>query len=480
MNLVGRAEEIQRIMHQINADESKLIALYGRRRVGKTFLVRSLLSGKTCFEITGLYRGDMTDQLHHFMSTLTKYGYYHGSVSHPKTWMEAFDHLGIYIDSLKKRSKKIIFIDELPWFDTRRSKFLMAFTNFWNSYCTKRNDVVVIVCGSAASWMIRKIMNNKGGLHNRVSEKIRLQPFNLYETMEYLRSKGILWSHYDIVQLYMIVGGIPYYLDGIRKGESLAQFVNRSCFTETGQLYDEYEVLYASLFSDSDAHELIVSTLAKIRKGLTRTDLIEKSGISGGGTLTKVLDELIKSGFVRKNLPYGINKNKALYQLKDQFTLFYFKYMKVNNKRKKDDWTKKSSGPSWTSWAGFAFESVCLAHIEQIKSALQLQAIEVEASSWHEVSKESTSGAQIDLLLDRADRIINVCEIKFSRAAYTITKKYAQELRHKMELFAGHKSNKRKVLFLTMVTTFGISDNEYAKELVQSSVVIEDLFRKDV
>jgi len=474
MKLIGRIPEKKTFEHCLNSTESKLIALYGRRRVGKTFLVRQYFGTKIKFEVAGLYNGEMSDQLTHFASTLVKYGSSEAGLHRPTTWKAAFDMLERFIDSLKGGGKKVIFLDELPWFDTPRSKFMMAFENFWNAYCTKRSDIVCVICGSAASWMIKKILKNKGGLHNRVSEKIRLQQFNLYESELFLKEKGIRWSQYDIALLYLVLGGIPYYLDAIRKGESVVQFVNRACFTKDGILVDEYKELFSSLFDNSERHYQLVEILNDKKSGLTRNEIIEKTKLSTGGTLTTTINELEESGFIEMVLPYQKKKTKALYKLVDNFTIFYLKFMKNSPLNTGKDWGNITKSQSWVSWSGLAFERLCFKHIAQIKRALKLEVVECSFSPWAKVDKEE--GAQIDMLIDRADRVVNVCEIKFAKADYSIDKSYAKKLRNKINRFSAIDANKRKNVFLTMITTFGVTDNEYFKELVQSEVVLEDLF----
>jgi uncharacterized protein len=473
MELIGRESEINTFKHCLNASESKLIAVYGRRRVGKTFLIRNFFDGIIRFEVSGLYQGILEDQLLHFANTLAKAGYYPASVNTPSNWLAAFDLLALYIDSFKDEQKKVIFIDELPWFDTPRSKFLMAFENFWNSYCSKRNDILVVICGSAASWMMKKILQNKGGLHNRVAEKIRLNPFSLYETEKFLQNKGINWSKYDITQLYMSTGGIPYYLDAVRKGESVVQFIDRACFRENGVLTNEYQELFQSLFDNSQHHHAVVNELAKIKKGLSREQIIQKTTLSTGGTLTLVLDELEKSGFIEVSNPYTGAKKETFYQLNDFFILFYFQFMAKKNT---DSWAKKVMSASWKSWSGLAFERICFAHIEQIKYALGLQVIDSKIANWR--IKAENSGAEIDLIIDRSDRVVNVCEIKFTQAEFTIDKVYASNLRNKIAKFSELAINKRKNLFLTLITTFGTENNEYYKELVQSEVTLDAFFVK--
>lgn len=474
MKLIGRIDEKKTFEHCLKSSESKLIAVYGRRRVGKTFLVRQYFGTKIKFEIAGLHEGKLNDQLKHFADTLAKYGWTEAARHKPDSWTEAFDMLERFIDALKRNGKKVIFLDELPWFDTPKSKFLMAFQNFWNSYCTKRTDIVCIICGSAASWMIKKILKNKGGLHNRVAEKIRLTQFNLYEVELFLKEKGIKWSRYDIAQLYLTTGGIPYYLDAIRKGESVVQFINRACFTKDGILTDEYKVLFSSLFDDSGRHYQIIEALNDKKSGLTRRELIEKTGLPSGGTLTTSLNELEESGFIEIFLPYQNKKTKTLYKLADNFTIFYLKFMKKQNFKTDKNWGNIVKSQSWVSWSGLAFERLCFAHIPQIKRALKLEAIESSITAWRKADKDA--GTQIDMLIDRADRVVNICEIKFAKADFTIDKAYAKKLRNKTNLFSNIAANKRKNIFLTMISTFGVTNNEYHKELVQSEVVLEDLF----
>lgn len=472
MRLIGRKEEQKNFKHVLQSTESKLVAVYGRRRIGKTFLIRKYFESKFTFEITGLHNGTVKDQLNHFVQTIASNGYIEARIANPETWMQAFQVLSLYLDSLKSKEKKVLFFDELPWFDTPRSKFLMAFEHFWNSYCTKRSDIVLIICGSSASWMIKKIMQNKGGLHNRVSERMLIQAFTLAETKLFLTEKGIQWSDYDIAQFYMIAGGIPYYLDGVRKGESVAQCVDRLFFQKTGSLYNEFEELYSSLFEKSENHVKIIHALAQSKSGMNREQLIEKTGLPSGGNLSTTIDELLCSGFIAIKTPLGVKRNKVHYRIDDFFTLFYMKFMRNRTGRQQESWANLVKKQSWISWSGLAFERLCFAHIQQIKTALGLRVIETAYYSWE--SKSEDIGSQIDLLIDRADNIINLCEIKFTHAEFSIDKAYAMSLRNKLAAFSS--TQKKKVVFVTMITTFGIKDNEYAKEIVQNQITLTDFF----
>ena len=474
MALIGRKEERNIFNDCLQSNESRLVAVYGRRRVGKTFLIRNHFDKLIKFEIAGLHHGDTKDQLKQVFDVISSYRLPKPALVYPNSWMDAFRLIQDYINTLKGNGKKVIFFDELPWFDTPKSNFLMAFENFWNSYCTKRTDLVVVICGSAASWMIKKIVKNKGGLHNRLAERIRLRPFTLQETELFLNDRFIKMSRYDILQLYMVTGGVPFYLDRIRKGESLVQFINRACFTDNGFLREEYGELLKSLFDNSKNHELVLKTLVKKATGFSRNELAQSTNLSTGGTLTEVIDELLESGFITKYRPFGTNKHNALYKLTDHFTIFHHKFMKENATIGGNVWNIKVNTPSWISWAGLAFELICINHLQQIINALKLQAISCEASPWR--YEGENQGAQIDLIIERADRVIHLCEMKFSKAPFSISKNEALSLRNKINLLSNHPAAKNKAIFPTFITTMGLKTNEYSNELVQNQLTMDDLF----
>ena len=463
MEIVGRKAETQRLTQTLQSQNSELVVVYGRRRIGKTFLIREFFKENIVFEVSGLYDGNMSDQLAVFYKQLNQ------GKKVKQTWMEAFSDLEKHINRLRSKKKKVIFIDEFPWLATKRSKFLMAFDHFWNTYCTKRNDLVVVICGSAASYMIKNIINSKGGLHNRITQKIKLLPFNLSETQEYLLHKKIQYTHYDILQLYMSLGGVPYYLNQLERGKSATQNIDKLCFDKNAPLKDEFDLLFASLFQNSEIHLKMVEALHKKNSGLTRDELIGLTKLKSGGDFTSKLQELIESGFVSEH-PFYQNKNKSTkYRLSDEYTKFYLKFIVSNKRSGAGTWQRLSKNQSFISWAGFAFESICLKHIEQIKKALGIQAIYSTASSWY------NEHAQIDLLIDRDDHVINLCEMKFYNSTFTIDKKYYTELKNKIAAFQ-QETQTSKNLFLTMLTSYGVSSNEYAKELVQNELRLEDLF----
>lgn len=466
--IVGRIAEQAKLREAFESDKSELIALYGRRRVGKTFLIREFFNKNIVFEVAGLFDGNMNDQVENFTKELKKRTN-KSDLDLLSSWFEVFTTFEAYIDSLKDKKKKVIFIDEFPWIATAKSKFLMAFENFWNTYCTKRDDLIVVICGSAASYMVQKIINNKGGLHNRISRKIRLLPFNLRETELFLTKNGINYTRYDIIQIYMVLGGVPHYLEKIQKGLSVPKNIDYLCFSKDGVLNDEFNKLYVSLFDDSERHMKIIKILANTNKGLTRNELIDKSGIPSGGDFSLKLEELMESGFVTEYPYYQNKKQLTLYRLSDEYSKFYLKFIDNNKNGGKGTWQRLCISQSYVSWSGFIFETLCLKHIYQIKKSLRIDVIYSTSSSWF------NENAQVDLLIDRDDNVINLCEMKFCNAPYTIDKKYYLNLKNKLSELQ-KETGTRINIFITMVTTYGINENKYSKELVQNQLFMDDLF----
>jgi AAA+ ATPase superfamily predicted ATPase len=472
--LTGRKAEVKLLKEALAGKRPELIVIYGRRRVGKTFLVRHTYKNEILFEVAGLHNGRLSDQLRNFSRELQSKFKLSNNFTIPKDWLDAFGLLEVYLLSLKSKKKKVIFLDEFPWFVTPKSNFLVAFENFWNGFASRRSDLIIVICGSAASYIVKNIINNKGGLHNRITRRIRLLPFNLCETEQFLKQNKINYSQYDILQLYMAIGGVPFYLESVKKGESVAQNLDRLCFSKDGILTNEFNLVFSSLFENHYRHISIVKTLASVRKGMTRNHLIKKSKISSGGTFTNTIQELIESGFVTRYLPLEKKSKDTLYRLTDEYSLFYIKFIKDSRTLGAGTWIKLFGSKSFLSWSGFSFETVCLKHIEQIKSALGISAIHSDNSSW--IGGNNDNRAQIDMLIDRADNVINLFEIKFSQGEFIINKKYASELRNKLITF-NTSSRTKKNIFLTMLTTYGVRENEYSLELLQNNLKMDCLFQ---
>jgi uncharacterized protein len=469
--MVGRKQELATFKKLMDSKKSEFVALFGRRRVGKTYLIRSFFKESFTFQVIGLANASLSQQLLNFQISLSKYTQNSQAASN---WQEAFQLLINYLDSQKQIGKKVVFIDELPWFDTPNSNFVQALEHFWNSWASARNDVLLIVCGSSASWMINKLINNTGGLHNRVTKRMKIQPFTLQECEALLKYNGIRLDRYQIVQLYMVLGGIPFYWDALEAGKSAAQNIEEICFTENGLLRNEFNLVFKSLFKNADKHLLVVHELSKKTKGLTRDELLKGTGLSNAGSTTRILQELDESGFIRKYLPFGKKSREALYQLCDFYTLFYLNFIQNTSIVDKNIWLNSLDSPKQRAWSGYAFEQVGLSHIDQIKTALGITGVETHTSAWR--SSQNTNGAQIDLVIDRRDQVINLCEMKFSINPFVIDKTYDAVLRNKVGLFKA-ETKTRKSVFLTFLTTFGLAPNNYSG-LVQNTLTMDDLFDK--
>lgn len=473
--LVGRHGEKELLRAVLESDSPELVAVYGRRRVGKTFLIRNYCRDFLVFECSGVHEAGLKVQLQNFTLALQLAMKTKLPLVVPDSWLVAFHYFDQYLADLPADRPAVIFFDEFPWLHTQKSGFLQAFEHWWNSSASRHSHFKVIICGSAASWMIDKILNNKGGLHNRVTQRIRLLPFSLRETEEYLQSRLVNLDQFHLLQLYMAMGGIPYYLHHVKKGESSTQVIDRLCFTKDGILKQEFKNLYESLFSNAQHHETVVRELARIGKGLNRNEIIIACGFSSGGTTTRILTELEESGFISGYIPFEKNENDRIYKLTDEYSLFYLKFIEGARATGEGAWLRQVNNSSYMSWCGFAFESVCQKHISQIKKALGIEGVLTQVSAWRHIGKRGKPGTQIDLLLDRADRCINLCEIKMTGKEFTIDKKYAEELDNKLNVFLSQTGSK-KTIFLTLVTTYGVSKNDYYTGRVQAEVKVNQLF----
>jgi len=468
--LIGRDREQKRLMKHITSRKSEFIALFGRRRIGKTFLIKSLFESRFTFYASGKQGEDIMSQINNFNSEIKHYG---GHTLIPASnWHEAFENLNSLVANSSQKGKKVIFLDEISWMASSNKGFISALDHFWNRWMSSRDDVLLIICGSATSWIIDNIVNNTGGLHNRLTDHIQLQPFTLKECEEFFKDKNIPLPRFQILEAYMAFGGVPYYLNFFEPERSLAQNIDRIYFDPDAPLKYEYQNLYKALFDNPEGYIKVIEALANKRKGLRREDISSVSKIKSGGTLTKILNDLVSCGFVQEYLAYGKQKRERTFQMIDPFTLFHTAF---TNKRKmltKNYWLHYSTTPAFSSWSGYAFELACLLHIPQIKEGLGISGMLTEATSWH--SKTSSPGAQIDLVLERSDKIIHLCEMKFSSSEYSINKSYSDNLRNKRTAFQ-EETKTRKSTQTTLITTYGLSKNIYSAEVIYQ-LNMKDLF----
>jgi hypothetical protein len=472
--MIGRKKEIERIERLLLSPRSEFLAVTGRRRVGKTYLVDSMLKAHYCFSMTGIQNGSMSAQLVNFGVKLSEY---EGTAQPkiPADWQSAFLLLKTHLRTLDKRKKHVIFIDELPWVETPKSGFLQMLAHFWNDYLSKEPHFILVICGSATSWVIKKVVNDPGGLHNRITENIHLYPFTLAETQAFLIEKGLQFSIQDLARVYMTLGGIPFYLENLRKGESYPASIERICFSPTGILHNEYNNLFQALFNNAEMHQSIAAALAGHPYGLEHADILKAIGLTqANGSYQRAMEELIVSDFVVENTPFGKQKRGSTYRLADEFCIFYHAFIKPNKKYSPGMWQQLAEGQSFKVWTGYAFETLCHKHIDAIKRALGIAAVYTEISSLRIPVANGAPGFQVDLLIDRKDNCINLCEIKFHSTAYAISKEdYHQvlALRQRFIEFSGTK----KQVFITLITNHGIAPNAYSQEIVDAEVRLAQL-----
>ncbi len=476
--IIGRDSELKTLREYINSDKSEFVAVYGRRRVGKTFLIRMAAEDSFAFYVTGVHQASKMEQLTNFAIAMQKYSGAE-SLSIQKSWLLAFYELSRYLESLPE-GKKVVFIDELPWMDTAKSGFVPALENFWNSWAALRNDIKLIVCGSATSWIINNLIRSRGGLHNRLTHKMVLEPFRLKECEMYFREFGFAYSRKQIAECYMAMGGIPYYMSMMDKSKSVAQNIDNLFFSNNAPLKGEFKDLYKALFKNALPHIAVVTALATKGKGLTRQEILGATKLTDNGAFSEVLEELEQCGFIRLYDPFDNIKSEAdkrqkrdtLYQLVDFYTLFYFRFISNNLYNDEAFWTNSLNTPIYNTWCGLSFEMLCLSHIKEIKTALGISGVQTIACAWR--STTTSDGAQIDLLIDRKDDAINLCEMKYSKGEFEINKDYSEKLDNKVNRFIEESSTKKSVM-LTLITTFGVKTNMYSGH-VQSQIVLDNLF----
>jgi predicted AAA+ superfamily ATPase len=470
--MIGRIEEIAVLNDLLSNDKAEMLAVYGRRRVGKTYLINQAYKSRISFGFTGTQNASVSNQLFKFSEKLKESFDNLGTMPLPKTWFEAFGQLKKALSFTEQ--KQVVFFDELPWIASSKSNFLEELGYWWNDWASHQN-IVVVVCGSAASWMLNKIINNKGGLHNRVTHKINLKPFTLAESKIFLESLNVFWDDYQIIQFYMSVGGVPTYLQEAKQGESAMQAIERMFFTKDGLLRNEFANLYEALFEKHQNHILIIKTLADKWAGMSRQEIILKSKFNDGGGLTKVLDELEASSFIMKVPTFGTKQKKFTYRLIDEYSLFYLKFIDGKTLTGKYSWQQQAMEEKYKIWAGYAFENICIKHQESIKMALGINGIYTEISSYSHKANDEMEGFQIDMLIDRADRAINLCEVKFYNDDFLMTEAYTQQLRQRRERFRVLTKTK-KMLFNTIITTYGLKHSKGSLAQIDQVITMDKLF----
>ena len=475
--IIGRAKEKEKLDKILQSQQAEFLALYGRRRVGKTFLIRQHFKDQLVFDLSGAKQGGKTQQLANFFEEYLERTNGQKIKKAPTSWQQAFSYLAKYLSSFPKNGeKRVVFLDEMPWMDTPKSGFIGALDFFWNQHVSKMDNVLLVACGSATSWIRKKLINARGGLYNRVTHRIKLMPFSLHETELFAQSIGVDLPQYQLLELYMVMGGIPFYLKEIEKGKSVTQLIDEVCFSPQGLLKEEYHQLYHSLFKNAEYHIHIIESLAARPQGMTRADISTSTKINEAA-LSNTLTELVECDFISLVQPFLNKKKDAIYKLTDFYSLFYLKFIQPNKGAGSKIWEQLSKQATYTAWSGYAFENICMMHIDQIKFALGISGVYTKHSSWKFKGNDALPGAQIDMVIERADQIIHLCEAKFTKDNYLLTNDYTARLRLRKSIFK-QATKTKKAVFTTLLTTYPALQNKYYLGEIASEITMAKLFER--
>jgi hypothetical protein len=430
------------------------------------------------FELVGTYDGDLPTQLRAFATRARRRQPRPGPAG-------ATDRLapgvhpahGVPAPRLKRRkTKQVIFFDEVPWLASRRSGFLSAFRSLLEQLgvataAADRRAVRIggVVDAAQAGARSRRAAQPRDPAPAR--RAVRPRRGGRAVARPRRRSRRVP----DRRAVHGDGRHPPTTWPRCAPGESAAQNIDRLCFARDGFLRTEFGSLYASLFERAERHEAVVRVLARHRRGRSRTDLLTAAGLGSGGAATKVLDELEESGFITQLPRLGRARRDATYWLADEYSLFYLTWIEPQRATADSVWLRKQGTPAWRAWSGLAFEAMCLKHVPAIKRALGIAGVETVTASWEHRGGDGGDGAQIDLVIDRADRSTNLCEMKFSEAEFVVDKACARDLAHKRDTFRA-VTGTRKALFVTLVTAHGVRANEHSRGLVAQDVTLADLF----
>jgi uncharacterized protein len=478
IEIIGRAKEKTLLDKIMQSNQAEFLALYGRRRVGKTFLIRQHLKQHLIFDFSGSKEASKKQQLNNFFAEYLARTKGLQQTQVPTSWHVAFSYLADYLAGLSaSATKQVVFLDEMPWLDTPKSDFISALEFFWNQHVSKMEHVLLIACGSASSWIRKDLIIARGGLYNRVTQRIHLKPFNIYETNQFLQNRGVYLPTCQVLELYMVMGGIPFYLKEIQPDKTATQSINEICFSPQGLLsneVEEYKQLYHAIFRNAKHHIEIIKVLASNLQGITRTEIAVATEIAES-TLSKTLEDLVDCNFVTHFQPFINKKKTAIFKLTDLYSLFYLKFIQHNKGAGNKIWEQLGQQNTYKSWSGYAFENICMMHTDQIKAALGIRGVFTKHSAWKFKGNDTLPGAQVDMVIDRADQIIHLCEAKFTKENFAINLAYAQHLRMRKSIFKQATETKKGV-FTTLLTTYPAMKNKYYMEEVDSEITMEQLF----
>lgn len=474
--IIGRKAEQRDLDEWCHSAKPELICVYGRRRVGKTYLVQNAFEGQFAFFATGSDDRRNAVQLKAFHAALRRAGCAERTV--PQDWFEAFNRLRLALEQpdvvRASCGRRVVFLDEFPWLAAKRSDFLAAFSDFWNGWASCQSDLVVIICGSATSWIVKNILENTASMYNRVTRQLYVAPFDLHDVEEMTQSLRLGWSRDAVLQCYLVFGGLPYYLDMLDRRKSLSQNIDALCLGTNAPLRREVPLLMEASLGNAPLHRAILRELAQSKVGIRRMDLANR--VEGGttGSFKRALDDLEKCGYIRCYTNRYERRKPSVYQLVDPFLLFGFRFMvdRAPDGHGLVSWKDFERTPAYYAWRGNAFEIACVNHTRQIKHAIGISAVKTEDFPWS--SSTSEPGAQIDMVIERADGVTNLCEMKYTDGPFVADREFEEDMARRRRVFQIESATKNTVQSV-LVCPQGLRPNTHSWDIAHV-VDIDDLF----
>ena len=409
---VGRKKELSLLEESYLSSKSEIFTVYGRRRIGKSTLIEIFARQKpNFFSFEGIEGQNSSFQIKHFTEMLKK------QLQDPllssiqfQSWDAVFTYVSERLMTKTRPNEKIIFfLDEIQWMAAGRSSFISLLKYYWDNYW-KKSNVLMILCGSIASFMVNKVVHSKA-LYGRIDHEILLKGLHPFEAKAFFADKHK--STEEILKYYLILGTIPKYLEYINPSRSFQWNMNKLFFSSHGSMINEIKKIFYSQFKESTIYFDIVKLL---KSGpLALSEICTRLKIKSGGGLKRYLTNLENAEIIRSHVPFNRKANSRLkkYVLSDEYLNFYFKYLEPNLRIIEESESEKLfetlTKNSFDVWLGFAFEKFCIKHNSWLADLMGFKDDVLIASPYFERKDQRF---QIDLVYLRADKVITICEIK--------------------------------------------------------------------
>ncbi|MFH1831150.1 MAG: ATP-binding protein [Pseudomonadota bacterium] len=405
---VGRHNYLKKLENIWNQHKVGLISIYGRRRVGKTELIRVFSRNKAAWIFEAIEGENTASQIKHFLNQLSQFTKepYLRDLDY-KDWPPVFDLLS---NKIKQKKDLIVAFDELSWMAARKTKLISYIKYYWDKEWKYHPHLLLILCGSVASWMVKNVVRSNA-LYGRISENILLDPLKPFEVAEFIGKKR---GKKEILEYLLSFGGIPKYLEEMDFNQSIQINIDRTCFSASGFFVDEADKIFYNQFKETHIYKQIVRCLSE--SSLPLKDISQKIKIPSGGGLKRYLDNLISAGIVDsindiRNFKLG---KVPRYYMIDELMRFHLQFVSPNISEIKhthsasrfDKFTKNK----WHPFMGNAFERFCLKHRYLIA---QILGFDSKVTACGSLLNNNRNGFQYDLVYLRSDGVVSLCEIKY-------------------------------------------------------------------